>query len=75
MGEPQAQEAEDQNQILLVPLGAINSTEMSASPVPEYFAGSASLYEFSKWYANYHGYVSVVVCIYGIVTNIFNILV
>ena len=75
MGEPQAKEAEDQNTLQIEPLGAINSTEMSASPIGEKFYGSESLYEFSEWYAKYHGYVSLVVCIYGIVTNVFNIMV
>ena len=37
--------------------------------------GTQRLYEFQQWYAHYHGYVSVVVCAYGIVCNIFNILV
>lgn len=37
--------------------------------------GTESLRAFSDWYAGYHGYVSLVVCAYGIVSNIFNILV
>lgn len=36
---------------------------------------SAGLYEFQSVYAGYHGYVSLVVCAYGIVSNVFNILV
>ena len=31
------------------------------------------LVEFSRAYANVHGYVSVCVCLFGIVTNLFNI--
>ena len=37
--------------------------------------GTESLKNFSDWYASYHGYVSLVVCAYGIISNIFNILV
>nr|AKQ63012.1 orphan G-protein coupled receptor 16 [Platynereis dumerilii] len=37
--------------------------------------GTQSLKSFSDWYASYHGYVSLVVCAYGIISNIFNILV
>jgi len=31
------------------------------------------LFSFAKSYASFHGYVSICVCIFGIVTNIFNI--
>ena len=36
--------------------------------------GTEGLYEFQRWYARYHGYVSLLVCLYGIVTNVFNII-
>ncbi len=39
------------------------------------FYGSEGLYKFHNWYAKYHGFVSILVCIYGIITNIFNIIV
>ena len=45
-----------------------NSTEY-------YYYGSDTLKEISAWYGGYHGFVSVVVCVFGIVTNIFNIVV
>ncbi len=35
----------------------------------------SQLQNYGLWYAYYHGYVSLVVCIYGIICNIFNILV
>ena len=38
------------------------------------FRGGA-LYTFSRWYAQYHGHVAVIICICGVVTNIFNIIV
>ena len=31
------------------------------------------LARFSGWYATYHGYVSLCVCVSGIVTNTFNV--
>ncbi|BFZ23684.1 hypothetical protein BsWGS_26723 [Bradybaena similaris] len=34
---------------------------------------NGDLYSFSDWYAQYHGYVSLCVCLGGIVTNTFNV--
>lgn len=37
--------------------------------------GTGGLKAYGEWYAGYHGYVSVAVCVFGIICNIFNILV
>ncbi|CAG5124980.1 unnamed protein product [Candidula unifasciata] len=34
---------------------------------------STNLHTFSNWYADYHGFVSLCVCVSGIVTNTFNV--
>ncbi|GFR84824.1 B1 bradykinin receptor [Elysia marginata] len=34
---------------------------------------NAELKQFSEWYARYHGYLSLFVCLCGIVTNTFNV--
>ena len=31
------------------------------------------LSDFNQWYAGYHGYVSICVCVGGIITNMFNV--
>ena len=44
---------------------------------PDYVAiyGTERLVEFSSWYAGYHGYISILVCVFGIICNGFNIVV
>ena len=37
--------------------------------------GTESLHTFQDWYAGYHGYVSIIVCVFGVITSIFNIIV
>lgn len=48
-----------------------------ASPAPSMASGPKypSLYEFSNIYAGIHGYIAVVVCLWGIVANLANIVV
>ncbi len=55
----------------------INSSlnEESNLSLASNFYGSEGLYTFFHWYAKYHGFVSILVCVYGIVTNGFNIVV
>jgi hypothetical protein len=33
------------------------------------------LFTFAKSYASFHGYISICVCVFGIITNLFNIIV
>ena len=40
-----------------------------------YYAGAHGLETFSLWYRNYHGYLATVVCAFGILANILNIVV
>ena len=37
--------------------------------------GTQGVHDFQAWYANYHGYASIVVCVFGVVTSVFNIIV
>lgn len=39
------------------------------------FYRSHTLTKFSDWYTSWHGYISLVVCLFGIITNVFNIIV
>ena len=40
-----------------------------------YIAEDSKLKQFGMWYQELHGYVSIVVCIFGIISNIMNIIV
>ncbi|ESO08546.1 hypothetical protein HELRODRAFT_74987 [Helobdella robusta] len=59
------------------------STSTSSSPSPTSPLSPTSsptsppsqLVRFNKWYQNIHGYLSIIVCIFGISSNIINILV
>ncbi len=80
MGDPQAHEGPNHSfeaGIHQMDAIIVNSTVASVSntSLGSTFSVSASLYTFHDWYKDYHGYVSVFVCIYGIVTNVFNIVV
>ena len=46
-------------------------TELIESPTMV----TSDLERFSQWYADYHGYVSLVVCAVGVVCNVFNVVV
>ena len=48
------------------------SITLAPSPQPDMSAYNSLTY-FGSWYANIHGYLSTCVCVFGIVTNIFNI--
>ncbi len=39
------------------------------------YYGTENLYRFHTWYAQYHGYASVVVCVIGVICNLINIVV
>ena len=38
-----------------------------------FYAGAKGLKSFSDWYKDYHGYLATIVCAFGIVANILNI--
>ena len=40
-----------------------------------FYAGAKGLKSFSDWYKDYHGYLATIVCAFGIVANILNIVV
>lgn len=47
--------------------------EMTLTNVTNVRYNVSNLTQFSKSYADFHGYVSICVCVFGIVTNLFNI--
>ena len=54
------------------------SVETSMSPattVGYHYPGAEGLDSFNSWYRNYHGYLAAVVCAFGILANILNIVV
>ena len=52
------------------------STEATSGESEENLSPTnANLMNFYMWYAKYHGHLSIVVCVFGIVCNVFNIIV
>ena len=60
-------------------LGFGNKTDMAnetAAPEPAlHYAGAAELQVFNTWYKEIHGFLAVIVCVFGIIANILNIVV
>ena len=48
---------------------------LNSSVAGEGESSRSGLMEFSDWYANIHGYVSILVCVFGIIANFMNIVV
>ncbi len=55
--------------------GYSNGTWNATSPVEHVMPVEATMSQFSAWYGAIHGYVSICVCIFGIISNIMNIIV
>lgn len=53
--------------------GFIFNLSWDGDPVSPDAPSKSQLVQFSEWYANLHGYTSLAVCVFGIITNIFNI--
>ena len=52
---------------------ALNLTESASLDQPEREPEISPLIELGTWFASIHGYASLIVCLFGICTNIFNI--
>ena len=53
----------------------ITASPASTESATFYYAGAEGLLSFSEWYKDYHGYLAAVVCAFGILANILNIVV
>ena len=65
-------EAERQNWIQTM---SIATTDSSQAAADAYVAKYPGLQEFSRRYADIHGYIAAVVCIFGVIANLGNIVV
>lgn len=52
-----------------------NTVINNIDDVVYYYWGAPEMLEFHNWYIGIHGYLATVVCIFGIITNILNIVV
>jgi hypothetical protein len=53
----------------------LDATTASGDTHQYRFFGARQLSEFSDWYRQYHGYLAVIVCVFGIIANVLNIIV
>lgn len=53
----------------------LDATTASGDTDDYRFFGARQLSEFSDWYRQYHGYLAVIVCVFGIIANVLNIIV
>ena len=58
-----------------LPLPSDSSSPPDASPPSYTYPGAGALVAFHESYKNWHGYIATVVCIFGIVANVLNIVV
>ena len=57
-------------------IGLYNTSNFTATEAPGFwYPGAKGLQDFGNWYKDYHGYLATIVCVFGIIANILNIVV